>query len=430
LDKRNVKSGAAKPRLFYGWYLVAISWLMLFLSGATAISIFFKPMLDEFGWDRAALSLIGAIALLVFAAFSPFLGRLIDRFGSRVMLTIGVTAQVLSNVINGWAGSIWHLYIVRIIGEMKPTHSTQVLVNRWFEKKRGRALGFVATGYPIGVLVLSPISQYLVLTWGWRTTLWFWAGVLAVILLPATVLIRNKPEDKGLFADGASLPQKVTKDLSLRMENRREVKAESGKNLKEAVSNRSFWLLSATQLICGVGCGLMMTHTVIFATDIGYSAMIGASFLSVQGGLNLVGVLLTGQMSDNMSRNRVLALTHLFRSLSFLALISAALLSGNSLWLLYLAMALFGFGWYTTAPLSAGLIADLFGYRQMGTLLGIILSAHMIGMAIGTYAGGITYQLTGGYFPIFLFQGVIELLAAIFAFLIKRSKNTDLNFNS
>ena len=125
------------------------------------------------------------------------------------MLTIAVTAQIISNVINGFAASLWHLYFVRFLGEMKTTHGAQVLVNRWFIKKRGRALGIVATGVPIGVLVFSPLSQYLVLTWGWRATLWFWAAIIAVVLLPAALLVRNKPEDMGLLPDGVS-PQQET----------------------------------------------------------------------------------------------------------------------------------------------------------------------------------------------------------------------------
>ncbi len=418
MDNPKTKPAASGSRFFFGWYLVAASWLMLFISGATGISIYFKPMLDEFGWDRAALSLAGAVALLIFAAFSPFLGRLIDRFGTRVMLTVSVAAQIISNVINGFAASLWHLYLVRIFGEMKSTHGTQVLINRWFVKKRGTALGIVATGVPLGVLVFSPISQYLVFCWGWRITLWFWAGVIAVLLLPAALMIRNKPEEKGLLPDGGFFSQDDASASPSYLYNRREVQPETGHNLKEAARAGSFWLLLSTQLICGVGCGLMMTHTVIFATDLGYSAMIGASFLSIQGGLNLVGVLVTGQMSDRMSRNSVLSLTHFFRSLSFFILLSALFFTGSSLWLLYLAMAFFGLGWYTTAPLSAGLVADLFGYRRMGTLLGIILAAHMVGMAAGTYAGGISYQLTGGYSPIFLFQGIAEFLAAVFAFII------------
>lgn len=420
MEKREAKPAASRPGLFFGWYLVGASWIMLFLTGATSAAIFFKPMLDEFGWDRATLSLVGALSLLVFAALSPFLGRLIDRFGTRFILLVCVIAQSISSAVNGVATSLWHIYIVRFLGELKPTHGTQVLINHWFLRKRGRALGIVATGVPIGVLVLSPISQFLILNWGWRPTILFWAGVTMIVLLPVTLFIRNKPADKGLFPDGELPHQDAISSLSINQDNKIAIGTSSGNSVKESFRNSSFWLLSATQLICGVGCGLMMTHTVIFATDLGYSAMIGASFLSVQGGLNLIGVLITGQMSDRISRNKVLSLTHILRSLSFIILFVSVFYNSGSLPLIYLAMALFGFGLYTTAPLSAGLVADLFGYIRMGTLIGVILSAHMIGMAIGIYSGGIAFQLTGSYFPVFLSQGTLEFLAAVFAFIIRK----------
>jgi MFS family permease len=176
----------------------------------------------------------------------------------------------------------------------------------------------------------------------------------------------------------------------------------------------------ATQFICGIGCGFMMTHIVIFATDMGYSEMIGATFLSVQGGANLVGVLVTGHMSDRIARNRVLALTHFIRSVSFVVVVISILLGGGSLWMFYVAMAIFGFGWFTTAPLSFGLVADLFGYVRMGTMIGVTVSCHMIGMAIGAYAGGVTFELTHSYYSFFLIQGILEFLAAVFAFAMKR----------
>jgi MFS family permease len=95
-------------------------------------------------------------------------------------------------------------------------------------------------------------------------------------------------------------------------------------------------------------------------------------------------------------------------------------LGNGYLWLLYIAMGLFGLGWFTTAPLAAGLIPDLFGYRNMGTILGVILSCHIVGMAVGTYAGGIIYDMTNSYFSFFIIQGILEFLAAVFAFIIRR----------
>jgi MFS family permease len=156
-----------KLRFFSGWYLVAASWVMLFLVNAVAVGIFFKPILDEFGWDRAALSLVYTIAVLIFAAIIPFWGGLIDRFGPRAMLFACVGTQTLTSVVNGAAGGLWQLGVGRLLYEIKGMHAAQVLVNRWFVKQRGLAQGIVATGIPVGAIVLSPLSQYLVLEWGW-----------------------------------------------------------------------------------------------------------------------------------------------------------------------------------------------------------------------------------------------------------------------
>jgi predicted MFS family arabinose efflux permease len=420
IDEKRHHTNYVKSRFYYGWYLVAISWLATFVLGGTATSLYFKPMLDEFGWDRATLSLIGAICLLVSAVISPFIGKFIDRFGPRAMIFCTLAIQSLSNIIYGFAGNLGTISAGRLLVEFKPSTGGQVLVNRWFVRMRGRALGILSTGTPFGTLILSPLSQHLINTWGWRITLFFWAGIIIIFLLPTTALIRNKPEDKGFAPDGEILPYSGSTSGSsgINIIN----STNEGSSVSEALRKPSFWLLTGTQFFCGIGCGLWMTHLVIFATDLGYSAMIGASFLSVQGGASLIGVLITGQISDFWSRNKVLGMTHFTRGLSFFVVIAALLLGGGSLWMLFAAMALFGLGWFTTAPLSVGLVADLFGNRSMGTLIGVILSAHLIGSAIGTYGGGYIYQITGSYMDVFITQGILEMVAMLFAFAIVRKK--------
>jgi MFS family permease len=410
-----------QPVFFYGWYIVAASWVMLFLVSAVGVGIFFKPILEEFGWDRATLSAVHTFALILFAIATPFIGRFIDRFGPKAMLFTCLVTQTLSSTINGLATGIWHIFTGRFLYEIKALQGSQVLINRWFEKKRGRAQGIAATGLPIGALVLSPLSQYLVLTWGWRVTMFFWAGLGLVILLPLTLLIRNNPEEKGYGPDGQPLDTMVHIEPGVEVQPA-VITGTTGHTMAQAARNGSFWLLSAAQLICGIGCGFMMTHIVIFATDFGYTEMIGASLISVQGGLNLVGVLLTGHLSDRYARSRVLTLTHFIRSLAFFIAVGFIFLNGAPLWMLYLSMVLFGFGWFTTSPLTSGLVADLFGDLRMGTIIGVTMSCHTIGMALGAYAGGITYDLTGSYYPFFLVQGALELLAAGLAFAIKRKK--------
>jgi sugar phosphate permease len=274
-------------------------------------------------------------------------------------------------------------------------------------------------GMPLGALLLVPLSQYLILAWGWRQTMFFWAGVSLVVLLPLALLVRNRPQDKGYSPDGEPAEGKGW-SLKAGEDVHSRVEVFSGHTLAGAARQASFWLLAGTQLICGIGCGFMMTHIVIFATDFGYTAMIGATLVSVQGALNLAGVLLTGQISDKYARNRVLGLTHIVRSLAFFVAVVFILRGGGSLWMLYLSMALFGFGWFTTSPLTSGLVADLFGSTSMGTIIGVTMSCHTVGMALGAYGGGVTFELTGSYYGFFLAQAALELLAAGFAFAIKR----------
>ncbi|MFC2069552.1 MFS transporter [Chloroflexota bacterium] len=399
------------PKLFPGWYMVAASWVLVFLISSVAVSVFFKPMLEDFGWDRATFSSVQSIALIVFTIVSPFLGRFIDRYGPRVMIFVCVATQVFSNVINGAAGNIWHLYIARIFYGINFVPAAQILVNRWFIKKRGTALGIMSTGIPLGTVILVPITQQLILLWGWRPTMFFWAAVIFVIMLPIALIIKSNPGDIGYAPDGEpavnSSPDSQSADNTGDINN----SMPEGSDLSGAVKTRAFWFMSVAHFICGISCGFIMTHIVIFATDSGYSDMIAASLVSIQGASNLAGVLITGYLSDKIVRSRVLALTHLIRSLSFAVAVIFILLGDGSLWMLYVSIALFGFGWFTTAPLQAGLVADLFGNLRMGTILGLETSCHHFGMALGAYLGGAVFEISGSYFPVFLTLGLLELLA-------------------
>ena len=411
-----------RPRIFYGWYMVAASWIILFLINATAMSIFFKPMLEEFGWDRATLSSVQSISLIALTIASPFLGRLIDKFGPRAMIAACLATQTLGNAINGIATSLWQLYLARFFYQIKALVGTQVLINRWFVRKRGTALGIVSTGLPIGTIVLTPISQLLIIEWGWRATLLLWAAATLIIVLPLVLLIKNNPEEKGYKADGDPL-DKASMTNSTSRQNKNTpvvlVEAHGGYTFTEAIRNRMFWFMSFAHFICGLGCGFIMTHVIIFTTDMGYPDMIAASVVSVQGFLNLIGVLVTGYISDRIMRKKVLAFTHVIRSISFVLSVLFITIGGQPLVLLYIAMALFGFGWFTTAPLQAGLAADIYGNVSMGTILGTITACHMLGMAIGAYTGGAIFELTKSYYLFFLIQGPLEFLAALFVMLVK-----------
>jgi MFS family permease len=254
-------------------------------------------------------------------------------------------------------------------------------------------------------------------------TMFFFAAVTFGVMVPLALIIKNNPADKGYGPDGQSPDGGLPVDPSALNGGNAlgsQTKVKDVKDISEALKDGSFWFLSISHFFCGSGCGIMMTHIVVFPIDIGYSDMVGASLVSAQGFFNLVGLLVTGPLSDKIPRRNVLALCHFFRSLSFVMIVMFIFLGGGPLWLLYVSMALFGFGLFTTAPLAAGLVVDLFGSSRMGTILGMVTSCHILGMAIGAYAGGVIFDSTGSYELVFLIQGPLEFLAAIFALFVKQ----------
>ena len=411
----------SKPRFFYGWYIVLACWLMIFLQYSVSFGLFFRPILEEFNWDRTTLSAVQSIGLLAFAVASPFLGRLIDRVGPRIMIIISLACQILSASLIGIASTIWHLYFARFFYWITVLPSAQVLTNRWFSKMRGTAQGILSSAMPVGTLILTPLTQFLILAWTWRLTMLFWAVIMLVVTVPLILVIRNNPGDKGLYPDGKA-PEDNAKVKVSTGNLYVSQPVDAGHTIKQASGTRGFWMLLISQFICGIGCGFMMTHVVIFATDMGFSDMIGAVSLSIQGGFNLLGVLLLGYISDKIVRKNALSITFLIRAASFFVLIMFIMIESSSLWIFYLAMALFGIGWFTTAPLTAGIAADLFGNLRMGTILGLTTSCHMLGMAAGSFAGGAIYDLTGSYLSFFLVQGPLELVAVILVFVIRQKK--------
>jgi MFS family permease len=413
-----------KKGLFYGWILVAACFILYFLNGGVVVGLFFKPMLEEFGWDRATLSSVSSFGMILMAVAGPIVGGLVDKYGPRTIMLIGTITMGVSRLINGVALNLWQLYLSRIAMLIGPMRGISVMLNNWFLKKRGLVLGISSTGMSIGRIVLAPLTAYLILTYGWRTTYLIWAAVPFVVALPLTFfVVKNTPEELGYHQDGEliSKEEKQSKTVSKVTE---AVSDRMGISFQQAIKTSGFWFLACSHLICGLGCGFLMTHFVPFATDIGFSELEAAGALSLWSAVNIFGILSTGIISDRIGRKNALALTHFVRSIAFVV----AVIGGGN-WMIYLIAIFFGFGSFTTAPLASGLVADLFGGLSMGAIIGLSGTAHSIGSAIGSYMGGLTFDLTQSYYTYFLIMVPLSFTAALISFLIKKPKNKRKNVN-
>src|SRR2546425_8056574 len=200
------------PRVHPAWIVLgALTVCMLAGSGLRSVfGVYIKPMEAEFGWTRGALSGAAAVSLRLIGAAGPFVGRLADRWGPRNVIAISLFVLALGAIGSSFIQKLWHVYVMTGVfmalgagGVALTTGST--VVARWFEARRGLAIGIAAGGMSAGQLIVIPLAQAITFYSGWRTSyLWLGVGLLVLVLPLAAWLIRNNPEDRSLRPYGAT----------------------------------------------------------------------------------------------------------------------------------------------------------------------------------------------------------------------------------
>jgi MFS family permease len=401
--------------LYYGWFVVGASFLMLLLSVGIQSSFgnFLKPMSAEFGWDRATASLPAAVGILMNGLFQPFVGRIVDRIGPRRVITLSMLLLAVSTAALAATPGIWYLtgvygvfFALGISGAGAIPNTT--MVARWFIQQRGRAMGLVNAGGSVGQLLLIPLSMAIFLQTDWRTTYLLLGGLLLVLGVPVAALaLRNDPSDMGLRPDGETAPAS-TQQGGATPPAPQQAPLEPSR-WQGALSSTPMWLLISGFFVCGYTVALVSTHFVAFATDRGIAPSTAATALGLLGGCNIIGSLLAGTVSDRIGRKNPLALIYLLRAVAFVFLLTT-----HTPWMLYLFAVVAGLSWFSTVPLTVALTAEIYGVRHMGTLVGIAFTSHQVGGAVSIYLAGRLFDLSGSYTGVYL-VGIALLLGAALA---------------
>jgi MFS family permease len=201
---------AISARTFYGWAVLWVSGLIMFGTGpgqSHLIGLFFDPIQAELGLDRTEIALAYGIATLFAAMLLPRMGRLVDKHGPATMLWIIAFGLGLAAIgfsfATGWIFLAIGFGVLRFLGQGSLMLNCAILTSQWFDKKRGWALGLMTLGFPISIALHPPLTQWLIVTVGWRET-WIWLGLMTWVLLIPTALLflHNRPEDVGLRPDG------------------------------------------------------------------------------------------------------------------------------------------------------------------------------------------------------------------------------------
>lgn len=411
-----------KSSLFYGWYILAASFVILFFTtGARfTIGVVFKPLMAEFGWDRGAVSLAFFFNMALFALSLIAVGRAYDRYGPKWVIAISTCFLSSGFMALAMVESLWQFFLfysliaaVGMGGTTVPLFAA--LMSKWFEKNRGLAISLGLAGSCLGQFILVPVFTEFVLRYGWRISYFSLGLVMFVVILTFTFfVIKGDPKDLGLKPWGHNDPA-----TPMEKGNQRILESElPDLGLKEAMKTRSFWLFLMVMFVCGSGDFLVTTHLIPMVTDYHISPTSAGNMLAWLGLMGLPGILVAGPLSDRIGTKIPIALTFLMRFFLFLLI-----LKYQGMVSFYFFACAFGFTLLITAPLNAVLMGRLFGFSHVGLITGFITTVHHLGGGFWAYMGGEIFDRSGDYHLAFLLSAAMAMAAFFFTLFIREKRH-------
>jgi MFS family permease len=397
---------------YYGWWVVVATFVLAALINGLFFSfgLYQKPLIDEFGWSRAQTSLAATIAVAAFSVSSLLSGILVDKYGPRIVCAMGSLVMGAGVMLTSLAGEIWHLYLTYglLFGLGGGTLETPpgATIAKFFVRRRGMALGIASAGIGAGTLVLSPVAQSFIGSFGWREACLLMGLIPLLLGVPAAaILMRHSPEGMGLLPDGKKHPPTS--------ESPEEVVAREF-SLLEALAFPQFWMLFGIYVFMNTGLLGVMYHLPAYATDSGIPAIWAATAVGLIGGFSIAGRVVTGIVSDITGRRK--ALIFIF---SVLVITLIALVWVKTTLTLLLWVFVFGFCYGAMVVSVWGLAADLFGRKAMAAILGGITVGAGVGGFLGPWSAGYIFDTTGSYVIAFLCFSGTFLLSLICAVLVR-----------
>ncbi len=386
------------------WVVVAVVFLAqaAAMGSRSTIGLLVRPWETEFGWERAAISLAASVGFVVYGAAQALAGRWADRAGPRLIFAaslavLGVGVAAMASIVTLWQAYLVFgvLVMVGVGGASSPTAA--VAVARWFTRRRGLALGLVSAGSAAGQFVLLPAMAALLQAAGWRTAcLLLGAAVLAVGLPVVCLFLRDEPPGGVRGGAGAG------------------VAAERPLPIAVIARHGNFWWLALSFFVCGVTtAGLIDTHLIPYAQDHHISPVTAATAFGVLSLVNMVFTTVSGAVGDRWGYKWLLGWIYAGRAATLVFLVFA-----RDPALLFVFAVAFGIVDFSTVAPTTALSTVLFGRRSAGTVFGLVALSHQVGSAVGSFAGGLVHDQTGGYGPFFLGAAALSGAAALMAWAI------------
>ena len=377
------------------WFVASLAFVVLGFSRGihSSFGVFNVALLDTFGWSRGATAGIFSIVLTIDAVLSPLVGYLLDRYGSKKISIAGCLALVSGLFLSSQVSSLWQLYIsFGIILAVGFTFTGMVphvfLISEWFSSNRASAIGFVYAGTGLGIMLLAPLSEWLISSYGWARACEAYAAIVLIGLLPVV----------WLFYEHGPYGQHVRHRLE-KKDNENQWTA------RLALQSLQFWLLFIARIAAASGTTVIVTHQVAHVVDVGFSKFLSASIFGLAGITSSFGRVIFGFIADRLSKQAAYTLNIAMTVVGVGALM--ILNDSTQIWLLYIYVIFFGIGFGSRAVIFSALTADIFSGKGFGSILGYSTVAVGVGGALGSWLGGAFYDWTGSYLISFALSTVV-----------------------
>ena len=405
---------------FYGWWMVAVSGFIMVVTAVPvfqASAVWAVALESQFGWSRTQLGLALSFTRVEGSLTGPIAGYLVDRMGTRSMVFTGLLVLTVGFFLFSQVQNLWMFYLayfVMSVGQGQAGWLTvMTLLNHWFVRHRGMAMGLAMVGMGIGTLILVPVIAWLIDPdadrLGWRRTLEILAVVSLVSAIVLPKVVRNKPEDVGQHPDG--VPPVVATALNADSEPELEL------TIGQALRTQAFWCISFGHGLGSMVVLAIMSHLGLLLRDMGYGLQTTGWVIMVQTAVAIIFQFLGGWIGDRIPKNVAL---FIFTAIQGIGVVFLTL--GPEMINFYAFAVLFGIGFGGRTPLTTAIRGDYFGRASFGKILGISTVPMNVLLLVAAPMAGFMRDELGDYDMAFLLLAGLNMAGAVLFLIARKPK--------
>ena len=381
--------------------------VILGIAGLHGLGVFFSALQRDYMWSSALLSGAFALSRAESAFLGPVEGFLVDKFGPKKMIALGLTILGLGFILLSRVDSLFSFYLALItialgtgIGGFLAVMS---LLTNWFEKFRARSMAIATIGVNVGGLMVVGLT-WSVSNFGWRSTALFFAILIFMSIIPLTKIVRDRPEDYGLLPDGVE-PEDIESytETTIREESNNE-----DMTVKDAIRSQAFWVISLVHGIAVMALSALAVHQIERMVQVGISMEMAGLVVSVYTGFGIFFRILSGYLADKIDKRYVIAVFLVFQTLALLVFAFADSVSSFMIFGL-----LFAPGWSGRGAALTAYRGELFGRKRFASITGLSMVITNALSLTGPIFTGVLFDATGSYESPFVIMAGLSLVAGI-----------------